>query len=1181
MRIHNVIGGYMIERNIVRVESLDGMGTGLIYPCCHENRKGYIIFTNRHVLEGVSDMENIQEHIQIVIYDDFGKEISDTKMKNWDCYWNKSSLEYQDDIAAIYLELEDDVVFHLETVVELNELDNRTSVFMEGYPGVMSNDDINRRIQLEGLSKSLFPSNKEIGVYQITDDYHWYNNYSDYKVLAGISGSPVYYKSQGKNYILGINQSVSNIDQGENPFKLVYYIKFKHILDYLRQEDCIIFSMISKHEFQILWIKEKKQVTSNEIKLLLIGGSGSGKSSFVRSFSYHQSKIRGVGDGQTTRSDVSYSFSRIMKNPNAKVFFLSKNEFVNKMNAHIGTKPIRLTFVQALGISVKVVEDEEKFLILLHGIYEQFVRLEEEKNAEIGNDGKKKEDCKKVFRYIRKLLFHGETVRNKTVMYENILDHLLELIPYYFMPCILDESWRYEHAVVTGLSDEKVLEFFGIFKTQNSENAKVWTILAQKVYDILGKNEKKHFDKLQKDLVPLFYAFYQFRDVNERYLEKKTKDLYSKLNELKVKEIRQRIHADSHKEFQERLKESEFEKKLFDSLVCVKGFFEAKEFEFLMEKDWINEVQTECSLVEFGKSNDEGDDDEDETLEQEGDKEYIKKRKDGKKKDIVISIGISAILGRIYQTIMDAIKEKYSNYYNSAELKETKENKTYKDELSFELDNMNETDILTLQKCLKVTKEGSFTGIIQSVTIQDKISDLYAVILEKLEVDTLTIVDTCGLDHVTIWNEKDLKKQVERLYTDYVKKWETSKEKQQNRMMETGILYIKKLDSGKPDELNTILPIVREIIPSTPMYCMFSGIDIFYRTEQEIDNIFWRKNSTNCPKAVRYLLEHDMGMQDIVDVNAYKVLKNNLIPFCGDEKLVYTKFAYYRNNVGAVRKLLTSIAMKESSSLEIIDQSFVEEIADRKYDEKIGEILDTMFASASLHSRYVWWNTQKADIKSFFKDGVMGFRYTYNHMLYYLFHTGYVAAIREKGNILLEKTNERVKEVKYKAAVIASLYNMENLFLGINDNLIETELDDNEKNEFRRIVEEMYNKSQYNPFSKEYRERLTDEYIKKHRNEIFDEVFNFTKHINVGENGITIRQKLVDFFRKQFLKQIEIDNNRKATYLVKMNEAFVEELDNVKKEFCEKYGDKDYKGEKMFETFMKYYFSSSNNNRDT
>lgn len=407
------IGGQMIERNVVRVETLDGMGTGLIYPCCNENRKGYIIFTNRHVLEGISDTANIQENIQIVMYDDFGKEISNTKMKNWECYWNKSSFKYQDDIAAIYLELDDDVVIHLETAVEMDELDNRTMLYMEGYPGVMSNDDMNRRIQLEGISKSLFPSNKEMGVYQITDDYHWYDNYSDYKVLAGISGSPVYYKKQGRDYILGINQSVSNIDQGENPFKLVYYIKFKYILDYLRQEDCIIFSMISKCEFQIFWVKGKTQDKLNEIKLLLIGGSGSGKSSFVKSFAYHQSKIKGVGDGQTTRSDVSYSFSRVNKNPNAKVLFMSKNEFAESMIEHIGTKPIRLTFAQALGISPKVVEDEEEFLILLHGLYEQFAQLEQERNAEIQDDQNEIKECKKILGYVKELLFRDETVRKK------------------------------------------------------------------------------------------------------------------------------------------------------------------------------------------------------------------------------------------------------------------------------------------------------------------------------------------------------------------------------------------------------------------------------------------------------------------------------------------------------------------------------------------------------------------------------------------------------------------------------------------------------------------------------------------------------------------------------------------------------------------------------------------------
>lgn len=1143
----------MIERNIVRIETLDGMGTGLIYPCCKGNSTGYIIFTNRHVLEGISDMENVQEHIQIAIYDDFGKEISDIKMKNWDCYWNKSNSEYQDDIAAIYLELDEDVVFHLETAVKLDQLDNRTSVYMEGYPGVMSNDDINRRIQLEGVSKSLFPDNKEIGAYQITDDYHWYNNYSDYKVLSGVSGSPVYYQEKGRNYILGINQSVSNIDQGENPFKLVYYIKFKHILDYLRQEDCILFTMVSECEFQILWTKNNKSGTSNEIKLLLIGGSGSGKSSFVKSFAYHQSKIKGVGDGQTTRSDVSYSFSRVKKDPNARVTFLPKSEFVNHMNAHIGTVPIRLTFAQALGISVKVVEDEEKFLLLLHGLYEQFARLEEkyqEKGAK---------DCKNVLGYIRELLFHGETVKNKTVKYENILDHLLDMIPYYFMSCILNESWRYEHLADRNLKDGEVLEFFGISKSENNENFQVWTILAQKVYDILKKNQKRHFDTLQRNLAALFYDINKGRNTKGRFIEEIN---YGALIKFTADQILQMIHEDSHKEFKAKLTDRKFQKELFGNLVYAKGFFDAKEFKFLFDNDWTESIYVKNPIVEFGKTNDE--DDEEEVFDEE---EHIRKPGKPKKRDIVISSGMRIIWDCIYEKIMEAIRDEYTGYYNNTE----------KAGLLFDLNDMDERGVMTLQKCLKVTKDGSFTGIVQNVTIQDKISDMYASILEKLEIDILTIVDTCGLDHVTVWNKKDLKKQVERLYTDYVKKWEMNKGRQTDSMKETGILYIKKLDSGKPDELQSILPIVREIIPSTPMYCMFSGIDIFYRTEQEISNIFWKRNAVNCPKAVRYLLENDMGMQDIVDVNVYKVLKNNLIPFCGDEKLVHTKFAYYKNNVGAVRKMLTSIAMKESSSLEIIDQSFIQEVREGMHDQEIEGILKMMFETASLHSRSIWWNTQKAGIKSFFKDGKMGYKRTYNHMLYYLFHEGYVTSIREKGNDLFQNTNEAVTEVKYKTAVISSLYNMENIFLGINDNLIETKLDNNEKNEFRRIIEKMYEPSQYNPFSEEYAERLTEEYIKEHRIEIFDEVFEFTKYIT-GEKGIEICTKLVNFFKKQFVKQMEIDNNRKAVYLVKMNDAFMEELDKMKKEFCEKYGDTDSEGKEMFETFMRYYFSSSDNN---
>lgn len=748
------------------------------------------------------------------------------------------------------------------------------------------------------------------------------------------------------------------------------------------------------------------------------------------------------------------------------------------------------------------------------------------------------------------------------------------------MPCILDEGWMHNHVAGSDLPDEEVLKFFAIPENPDYRNRKIWIILAQKVYEILKKNKNNHFDTLQKDLVQFFYALYQLKDRHDTYLERKEKDLYRKLKEFKTEQIPLIIHGSSHKEFKNRLKDEDFQKKLFNSLVCVKGFFDVEEFKRLFKDGKIDDEQIKQSVVEFRKINDEGDEEDNDEKSVQG--EDIKQqsndnKKKKKKKDIVISIKMPVILKRIHKMIMESIKVEYAAYYEKIEVKDTKRKGKYIERFSFELGNMNEKDILTLQKCLKVTRDGSFTGIIKNVTIQDKISDLYAVILDKLEVNTLTIVDTCGLDHVTIWNEKDLKKQVNRLHSDYVKQWDEVKENQQDQMMETGILYIKKLDSGKPDELNSILPIVREMIPSTPVYCMFSGIDIFYRTEQEIDNILWKKNSANCPKAVRYILENDMGIQDIADANAYKVLKNNLIPFCGDEKLVCTKFAYYRNNVGAVRKLLTSIAMKESSSMEIIDQSFVEELGAGKYDEQIGEIIHTMFETASLHSRYEWWNTKKADILSFFRDEIMGYKYTYNHMLYYLFHKGYVTAIREKGNILFVKTNEQGKEVKYKAAVIASLYNMENLFLGINENLIDMKLEDNKKNEFRQIIEKMYQNSEHNPFSDEYAKTLTADYIKQNRDKIFDEVFEFTRYLKIEVvKGKTIHQELVELFRNKFLEQIKIDNNRKVTYLVKMNEGFVEELDNVKKEFCEKYGDKESEGQKMFETFMRYYFSDLN-----
>lgn len=1147
---------HMIEKNVVRIRTLEGMGTGLIYPCYKDGRHGYIIFTNRHVLIEVEEETPIEEQVELKIYDDFGKEIKKEQMKNWDHYFEPKIPSGADDIAAIYLELEEDVVFHVETAVELQELENRKTIYMEGYPGVMSNDDINQRIQLEGISKTIFPGNNEIGVYQITDDYHWYNNYNDHKILKGISGSPVYYEKQGKKYLLGINQSVSNIENGENPFKLVYYIKWMCILEYLRDRDCIIFHRTSESEFEIHWVKDKKDFVGNEIKLMLIGGSGAGKSSFIKELVYHQNKIKSVGDGQTTRSDVCYSFTRVNQKPTATVDFMSRDEFRKRMYEKIGTYPIRLTIAQTLHINKNVVEDEKTFLFQLHNIYEILSEQEkmdlsiEQKQSGISHENEnemKTESIKKqgkfssVLEQIDRLLFHTESEKDPIMVYEKILDHILDWVPYYFFPCILDKDWGKQHKIKEKMENDEIMELFSISDLSYGQDIRnIWKEISNEVYLILRKYVKNKFETLQKQLVLYFYKLYLNRSFTRRSYEKN-----SFLNEYQIKTNSNwiKIHGLSHVEFKKNLSIPIFENQLFESITKIEGFFELQEFDFLLGHHWEQELKEKIEIVRYRVRMVE-----DEEQEERRNRTY----------DVDISVGIKELYGTMYQKIIDAMKEKQKERIQ----KEETELK-----ILFELQNMDEAEILLLQKCLKVTREGSLAGIVKNVTIEDKISNTYALILDKLKIHKLTIIDTCGLDHVTVWDEKKMEKQVERLYSEYVKKWKSGVVGE-NIMQETGILYIKKLDSGRPDELRSVLPMVRKIMPATPIYCVFSGIDIFYRTEQEVEHINWSCSVQDVPKAVGYIMENDMGMTEETDANIYQVMKNNIIPFCGNEKILNAKFAYEKNNYEGVRRLLTSIAMKEASSLELIEQDFINEVQQGVKDNAIEDLLRIIFEKSSLHSSAVWYNTKKADIRSFFRNKKMGYNNTHNHFVSFLFHMGYAAAIRERGDVFFEAHDD----VKYAAAVKSCLYNMENAFLGINDNLIDTELDSNEKNEFRKQLEEMYKKIEYNPFDGSFEQKVVEN-LETNRDEIFDQIFDFSKLLE-GES----LEKLREFFKNQFILQMNVDNARKVSYLVRTNEDLMKALDKVKHEFMRKYGEQNKVGEEMFNMFMMYYFASGKGN---
>lgn len=1078
----------MIEKNVVRIETLYSIGTGFMYPCKIRGGKNnsFIIITNSHILEDINENdEELMSKIYLVFYDDFG-ELVDKKyilsMKLCNKEWNS---EVDKDIAAIFIELEDTIILSLETYVYTKKLDNREHLYMEGYIGVLYEDEICQRIQLEGIEKTIFPENKFMGVYQIADDYHWYNNYQDHKLLEGISGSPVYVNKDKHSMIVGLNQSVSNIDKGENPFKLVYYLKFEYIIEYLRKVKCIIFYKKTEFTYELEWVYRCNNNNKNELKFLLMGSSGAGKSSFAKDFAFHAEQLRSTNDGQTTRTDIVYKYSLFEKESAANVRFEGKNDFIKKMIGLVGTYPTRMFLAQALDLIIDSVEDERKFMIHLYHLFELI---------------EKKEKIRKfpyILEEIRDILYE-ERIGNEDCIecYEKVLDIVVDRIPFYMVKCLLDDNW------ICSFLEKNEKSLFPELKLNYELHYSKDQIL--ELIDKYKKMEGYNFDNFQTDLLDIVFISMDRRPEGYDHF--------------------------MHKTIQERLNIQEFVNRYINSLLYCKGFFDITEFRFLQQNEiFIDMIRKERIFVFYEKNESEN-------------------QKRVTRFDFGFSKSMKEIYRKTYDVLMERIKEKYMISDNS---------------IRFKLCEMNEEQIRLLQKCLQVTSDGSLTGIINDVEIRDMVSNEYASILRDLDIDQITMIDTCGLDHITIKSERALLDNLNKNYFKYVNKWSNEKIESRNQAFldEMGVLYIKKLDSGKPDELRMIIPCVRKEVPKAPIYCIFSGIDIFYRTDEEINNINWKKENERCPKAVRYILEE--GEEELIpdknekslDRNIYYVLRNNLIPYCGRKELVHNKFSYYKNNTFYIRKLLSSVAMKEYSSLEIIDLEKIKCV-----DDEIKLLLTSIFDLASLKSYKFRWNTVRADAESF-KKNKMGYCNTYRHKFSQLFHLSYGSAIERNGYKLAEKF------APADSAVMSVLYNMEQDFLGVNSNLELINIKDGDKNEFRKILEEMYKNYDYNPFD----EKFKDNDFKSNRNVIFDDIFDLKKGLQKpSPKGGTFLDNFAVYFKVVFERQIKKDNMIKADYLLKINPNFSVALEEIKREFSEKYFENN--SDDMFNKIMRYHF---------
>lgn len=1133
-----------MKTNIVHIKTEEESGTGILYPCRYDdgdldyNYHSYIIFTNSHVLsklEGISYKNyDIKAEISLKIYDDNECIINDKDIKKVLVHNIQFDNKNYNDVAALLIFINNRVHISIENKILDKELKNRDILYMEGYPGVMSEDSVSQKVQLEGVAKDIFPKNNKMGIYQITDDYHWYNNKKDLKLMEGFSGSPVYVEKGEKFYLVGINQSVSNIDSGENPFKLVYYIKIKHMLEQLRETNCILFKKMSDNSYTIEWIygtEDKIKKYPHNPSLLLVGSSGAGKSSFARDFAYSSDKLQVTNDGQTTRTNIIYEYSIFCDNPTVIVTFLSKKEFLDSLKTLNFDKVMLYVYMKIFNLT------EKNYITDTSNYIKDFYYFL--KACPLQPSGDILKSIENIF------LPQAENINVKV----KIADIYLATIKYF----------------LNNVGIKNVKYFCDRTKIESLKSIYKEEIINSK----FKMDEKSQFDLFKKILESKWNSYEC--EINKEVVEvifKYCNDKYS-FDNFQV-EVYDNLEKNSH----ERFPNFNFlDKNFFDMLFSAEGFFDISEVSYLFYNS-INENVIFDRVIEKFRGVEIN------TLE-------------------VLEKTIDDLYNFVYEMVFEQIK----NNYIITEKNINGKRIIYSD---IDLEDIDSEGLQKLTYCLQVSNGKSLTGFVNSIKIKDRISNEYAILLSELKIGNITLLDTCGLDHVE--QSSNLKAVLQKNIASY--------ERAENiRFEDFNILYLKKLDAGKPDELRNILPIVFEIIPQSPFYCVFTGIDIFYKSDtKKIQQLDWNKSNINeCPKAIQYILS-DKGKTELISNiegsasrknNLYLVLKNNFVPYCGIKELIKSNFDYYDNNYLYIRKMLVSIIRKEYSSLGIVDVNDTREILNAN-KLAIERMILKIFQKASV---YYWdYNnvhnaTATANFIRIRDQEQLGFSRTFNHIWSHLFYSAY--------NYVVTKDNEDFLKLfsTNKEVIESILINMITSFLGkttylyyfeITDDVEETnkvleEITKEETKEvlkdvskikknqggrmFRDIIEEMYNELdedgkkiyEYNIFNQDLTGSQYSEY--KIRKKVLEDVYNFTKGYSLSDK---IKNKFIDLFIEAFMSQLNKDNQAKAKSLVEVDLNFSKALNDLEKEFIEKYSASNYEvGKEMFNHIMSYRFKNN------
>ncbi len=1070
-------------KNLAYIQTFNRFGSGVVFPCKWRNKNTCFILTNYHVIRDLTaDGIDKKEYVNLEFYDKFGKKIK----KEYICavYVAYGAVcDNESDVAALLVEIDNAVCLSSDFEEEiLWEEPDEEDVCSVGYPNILQEDDVNHRLMIEGKTENTFPPMKKMGIYKITDNYHWYECMSDRDLFEGFSGGPVYMNTDRKKSLIGINQSLCNTGDGNNPFKLVYFIRIKQAFELLRESGIILYEY-KDGKIEIEWIEEPKEPeiieTKRTVNLLLLGGSGSGKSSFVKELMLHGEEVNASGDGQTTRMDIAYHLEICCKQPKLKVKFYNQKEFVDKMIELTSINRITYLFQSKYGFPYKNLEED--IFAYLRIIYQPLELLSE-------------------------IVKGKESPEKHKVEKDNIFDEISR------------EMNLVNNAIRKGddAEREEIIEIY-----------EALLVLLEKICD---------YEALPVDFGHFSAIFRE--DWQECYQKNMRKEgsITNNQNGITLEQYIKFILNLEKGEIEKYRCEAEIEQEIFDVLNICKGFFDIREFYFLFDEErfdaHIHSLVDEYRNL-FGSN---------------AVNENINPNYDGTNKE-------NSTLNAYYQNLYKIIYNKVQSFLEINNI------------LEIELSEISEKERENISLCLKVTGGRSLTGMVKEINITDNLSNEYALMVKRCGITKLELIDTCGLDHID--RGTGIKRLLQEKFLTY----------RENRIRLDAIFYLKKLDAGKPTELERILPILYNIVPDQPIFNIFTGADIFYKGKEEyLINFPWNKElydiekkdeRMRLPKSAAYFYDN----VDIVKKlpcskerqnDLYKIIRNNLMPFVADtEKRKSRNFAEI--NRFYLKKVLNTVLSDEWNSGYINQTRIIDMLQDQEISNALDEDIHTMFWAASLFDwKYRHHMTVNANFRRIFgkveNEKYMGYNRTFFDRWDYLLREGFQEAF-------LKNKSEVIRVFDKKGIPKNQL---ERMFGKLRDVIVNEDLKYNKdyvkkESRFRTIFIKMYddkNCFEHNPYKEEQDPILEDQQYKR---KYLADICEFQKGLNNKE----IKNKFRQLFIDEIKSYAEAENKRRIEKLWDNRSDFRVLVNEVIEEMKEIAGTQDDESlTKMFQMFL-------------